>query len=206
MYDISPQTLPPDGAIILLHGWGANGKDLLPLAEALRLPRLRYVALEGKIDAPMTGGYGKGWFMFPPTESATEEIKSSRRQIMAAIDRLIDEGISAEKIVLMGFSQGGSMALNILVNSQKKVGAVVVMSGFFLDQEALKQKDNLITETPIFAGHGTHDNLVPLHLAKESILSLNDAGFVVEWHEYPCEHRIMVEELQDIRAFLEKVL
>ena len=77
---------------------------------------------------------------------------------------------------------------------------------FFLDQESLKQKDNLITETPIFAGHGTYDNLVPLHLAKESILSLNDAGFTVEWHEYPCEHRITVEELQDIRVFLEKVL
>ncbi len=144
MYDIPPKTLPRDGVIILLHGWGANGKDLLPLAEALRLPRLRYIALEGKIDAPMTGGHGKGWFMFPPTKSATEEINSSRRQIVAAIDKLTDEGVPAEKIVLMGFSQGGSMALNTLINSQKKVGAVVVMSGFFWTRKHSNRKTALL--------------------------------------------------------------
>jgi len=206
VYEIPAKTDPPAGAAILLHGWGAYGRDLIPLAEALQLPQLRYVALEGKIDVPMTGGYGKGWFEFPPTEAAPEEIASSRKQIVNAIDQLVTEGIPQEKIFLMGFSQGGSMALNTLVKGERKVGAVVVMSGFFLDQESLKQKDTLPADVPIFAGHGTYDNLVPLHLAKESILSLNDAGFSVEWHEYPCEHRIMVEELQDIRTFLDKVL
>ena len=80
----------------------------------------------------------------------------------------------------MGFSQGGSMALNTLVKSRKQLGGIVVMSGFFMDQESLKQNNSLPLETPIFAGHGTYDNLVPFHLAKESILTLNDAGFSVE--------------------------
>ena len=205
MYDIPSNRLSPVGAVILLHGWGANGKDLLPLAESLRLPQLRFLALEGKVDVPMTGGKGKGWFMFPPTKSAPNEITDSREQIVGAIDKLIEEGLPEEKIVLMGFSQGGSMALNTLVKSRRKLGGIVVMSGFFMDQESLKQNNSFPFETPIFAGHGTYDNLVPFHLAKESILTLNDAGFSVEWYEYPCEHRIVVEELQDIRLFLGRV-
>ncbi|HIC51748.1 MAG TPA: hypothetical protein EYO96_03730, partial [Candidatus Marinimicrobia bacterium] len=91
MYDIPSNRLSPVGAVILLHGWGANGKDLLPLAESLRLPQLRFLALEGKVDVPMTGGKGKGWFMFPPTKSAPNEITDSREQIVDAIDKLIEE-------------------------------------------------------------------------------------------------------------------
>lgn len=206
MYEIPANTSPPAGAVILLHGWGANGKDLVPLAEALRLPQLRYVALEGEVEVPLTGGYGKGWFMFPPTETASEEIASSRKQIVSTIDRLVAEDIPPEKIILMGFSQGGSMALNVLVKGRRKVGCVVVMSGFFLNYETIDQQDNLPVEVPIFAVHGTYDNIVPMNLARDSLLVLDEAGFSVEWHEYPCEHRIVVEELQDIRAFIEKIL
>jgi len=205
MLDIPPKVKPATGTVMVLHGWGANCHDVELLAEALRIPSLRYVLPEGQYDVPGTAGQGKGWFSLPLDNKSKIERLKSREQIFEILKKLEKENIPASKIALMGFSQGGSMSLDVLLNYGKPVAGAISLSGFLLDSDTIKKRSNLPTGSPIFAGHGTLDPTIPINHGRLSIKTLEEVGFDVEWHEYPADHRVVIEEIEHVRQFLHRL-
>ncbi len=169
-------------AVIFLHGYGANGADLMGLADPLsdHLPDTLFLAP----DAPETiPGMPSGlqWFPIPWIDGSSEE--ESERGMMAAVDDLnafldavmVDEDLLPEQVVLFGFSQGTMMALHVAPRREDEVAGIVAFSGRLLSPELLA--DEAQSKPPILLVHGDADDLVPVQSLPEAAEALQNAGF-----------------------------
>ena len=169
-------------AVVFLHGYGANGADLLGLADPLgeHLPDTLFVAP----DAPETiPGMPSGlqWFPIPWIDGSSEE--EAHRGLMAAaadlnafLDALmVDEDLLPEQVVLFGFSQGTMMALHVAPRREDPVAGIVAFSGRLLSPELLQ--DDTVSRPPILLVHGDADDVVPVQSLPEAAEALQGAGW-----------------------------
>ena len=168
--------------VVFLHGYGANGADLLGLADPLgeHLPDTLFVAPdapEACAGAPM----GFQWFPIPWIDNSSEE-ESERGMMQAIVDLnafldalMVDEDVLPEQVVLFGFSQGSMMALHVAPRREDAVAGVVAFSGRLLDPEALV--DEARVKPPILLVHGDQDDVVPAQSLPEAAQALQNAGF-----------------------------
>ncbi|MGB0797570.1 MAG: alpha/beta hydrolase, partial [Paracoccaceae bacterium] len=130
--------------VVFLHGYGANGADLLGLADVLteHLPDTLFVAP----DAPETcpgAPFGFQWFPIPWLDGSSEE--EAQRGMDAAVDDLnafldalmVDEDILPEQLALFGFSQGTMMSLHVAPRREDQIAGIVAFSGRLIDPETL---------------------------------------------------------------------
>ncbi len=168
--------------VVFLHGYGANGADLLGLADVLgeHLPDTLFVAPDAPEEiAMMPGGYQ--WFPIPWIDGSSEE--ESERGMMAAVDDLnayldalmVDEDVLPEQVVLFGFSQGTMMALHVAPRREDEVAGIVAFSGRLLRPELLK--DELQCRPPVLLVHGDADDVVPPQSLPEAAEALQAAGW-----------------------------
>lgn len=164
-------------AVIFLHGYGANGADLLGLADPLgdHMPDTLFLAPdapEACLGAPM----GFQWFPIPWIDGSSEE--ESRAGLDRATDDLnafldgvmVDEDLLPEQVMVLGFSQGTMMALHVLPRREDAVAGIVAFSGRLLEPESLA--DEATCRPPVLLIHGDHDDVVPpqsLPLAAEAL-------------------------------------
>lgn len=205
--------------ITWLHGLGADGHDFAPIVPGLRLPDSLGVRFQFP-EAPfrpvtINGGMVmRAWF---DIESLTrlgaanpEHLAQAVSGVRALIERERDRGVPPERQVLAGFSQGGAVALHAATCPTPEgepplgVAGVVALSSYLPDLEAVAPPGK--APVPIFQAHGSFDPLVPFGLATRTRRALTDAGWPVEFHEYPIEHHVSAEEVQDIGRFLRRVL
>ncbi|MCS5659573.1 MAG: dienelactone hydrolase family protein, partial [Dehalococcoidia bacterium] len=137
-------------------------------------------------------------------DSEQERIKS-RETLISLVNNVQEKGFTSKEIVLVGFSQGAGMCLDVMLHMKTPIGAVVALSGFLMDGEKMKSREDLPTETPIFAAHGLYDPILPLKQSKETLHTLKELGFSLTWQEYPIAHEISHDEIGDICVFLKKV-
>ena len=168
--------------IVLLHGYGANGADLLGLADPLaeHLPDTLFVAP----DAPeVCAGSPMGfqWFPIPWIDSSTEE-EAERGMLAAAEDLnafldalMIDEDVLPEQVVLFGFSQGTMMSLHVAPRREDPVAGVIGFSGRLLSPELLA--DQAESRPPVLLVHGDMDDVVAVDSMPEAVQALQTAGF-----------------------------
>lgn len=168
--------------IVLLHGYGANGADLLGLADPLaeHLPDTLFVAP----DAPeVCAGSPMGfqWFPIPWIDSSTEE-EAERGMLAAAEDLnafldalMIDEDVLPEQVVLFGFSQGTMMSLHVAPRREDPVAGVIGFSGRLLSPELLA--DQAESRPPVLLVHGDMDDVVAVDSMPEAAQALQTAGF-----------------------------
>ena len=168
--------------IVLLHGYGANGADLLGLADPLaeHLPDTLFVAP----DAPeVCAGSPMGfqWFPIPWIDSSTEE-EAERGMLAAAEDLnafldalMIDEDVLPEQVVLFGFSQGTMMSLHVAPRREDPVAGVIGFSGRLLSPELLE--DQAESRPPVLLVHGDMDDVVAVDSMPEAVQALQTAGF-----------------------------
>lgn len=199
-------------AVIFVHGYGANGADLLALADPLA-PNLTKTAFYAP-DAPdacpgVPGGYQ--WFPIPRMDGSSE--KASQAAMLKAaedlngfIDQVMaDEGLEPEAIALVGFSQGTMMSLHIAPRRAKPLGALVGFSGRLINPEKLA--DEMVSKLPVFLIHGDSDPMVPIDHLPEADEALTAAGF--EFYGYVCPglgHSIDNEGLSLALGFLQEML
>ena len=177
-----PKSGTTKSAVIFLHGYGANGADLMGLADPLadHLPDTLFLAP----DAPETiPGMPSGlqWFPIPWIDGSSEE--ESERGMMAAVEDLnafldavmVDEDLLPEQVVLFGFSQGTMMALHVAPRREDEVAGIVAFSGRLLSPELLV--DEAQSKPPILLVHGDADDLVPVQSLPEAAEALQNAGF-----------------------------
>ena len=168
--------------IVLLHGYGANGADLLGLADPLaeHFPDTLFVAP----DAPeVCAGSPMGfqWFPIPWIDSSTEE-EAERGMLAAAEDLnafldalMIDEDVLPEQVVLFGFSQGTMMSLHVAPRREDPVAGVIGFSGRLLSPELLE--DQAESRPPVLLVHGDMDDVVAIDSMPEAVQALQTAGF-----------------------------
>jgi phospholipase/carboxylesterase len=204
---------PPTAVVIWLHGLGADGHDFEPIVPELRLPPglpVRFVFPHApEIAVTAFGGQSaRAWFDFNPSGGAdVPGIKKSAARIRELIQNEIDNGIPAERILLAGFSQGGVMALHVGLYYPKQLAGILALSTFLAEGENLAAgKSAANAHIPILMCHGQQDAVLPVSLGKSSLVSLEGAGYTVEWREYQMGHEVCREEIQDISRWLQAVL
>lgn len=168
--------------VVFLHGYGANGADLLGLADPLgeHLPDTLFIAPDAPESVPgMPNGYQ--WFPIPWIDGSSEE-ESARGMAQAVSDLnsfldalMVDEDVLPEQVVLLGFSQGTMMALHVAARREDEVAGVVAFSGRLLGPETLK--DEAVSRPPILLVHGDQDDVVPPQSLANAAEALQEAGW-----------------------------
>ena len=209
----------PAGSVIWLHGLGADGHDFEPIVSELRLPDspgLRFVFPHAPLR-PVTVNGGvtmRAWYDIVSLDRDGPEdeagIRDSGRILEALVAREIERGVDSANIVLAGFSQGGAIALHTALRSTRKLAGVMALSTYLPLSHTLQAEvfDNLdgsdagAAALPIFMAHGQLDPVLPWQLGRSAADRLLQAGFPVEWHDYPMAHGVCPQEIADIRAWL----
>jgi phospholipase/carboxylesterase len=209
----------PTAAVIWMHGLGADGNDFVPIVNELELdgtPAIRFVFPHAPMR-PVTINNGfvmRAWYdvSFGDLEGQSRRadekgVRESQAQITALIEREARRGVAAEHLVLAGFSQGGAIALQTGLRHPQKLAGVMALSTYLpLADSLLQEAAPANKATPIFMAHGTYDPLVPLMMGAGSMTLLTGLGYAVEWRQYPMPHSVCPEEIEDIGAWLRKVL
>nr|WP_111299918.1 alpha/beta fold hydrolase [Paracoccus saliphilus] len=198
--------------VVFLHGYGADGTDLLGLADPLaaHLPDTAFYAP----DAPepcRNNPMGFQWFPIPWLDGSSEaDARSSMGQSITALDSfldkvLADEGLAADRMVLVGFSQGTMMALHVAPRRAKAVAGIVGFSGRLLEPEALAAEARV--KPPVLLIHGDDDQMVPFEEMGLAGQALQAAGFTVYGHVMKgTGHGISPDGLSVALAFLREQL
>ena len=177
-----PQSGETRSAVVFLHGYGANGADLLGLADPLgaHLPDTLFVAPDAPESIPGMP-FGLQWFPIPWIDGSSEE--EAHRGLMAAaadldafLDALmVDEDLLPEQVVLFGFSQGTMMALHVAPRREDALAGVVAFSGRLLSPELLA--DETQSRPPVLLVHGDADDVVPVQSLPQAAEALQGAGW-----------------------------
>lgn len=168
--------------VIFVHGYGADGNDLLGLADPLT-PHLPDTAFYAP-DAPercVGNPFGYQWFPIPWLDGSSEEaakasMTRSVDDLNGFIDRVLaDEGLPAERLVLVGFSQGTMLSLHIAPRRDTPIAALVGFSGRLMEPERLESE--LRVKMPVLLLHGDQDDMVPFPSLSEAADALVAASF-----------------------------
>ena len=214
---IEIETAPnPTASVILMHGLGADGNDFVPIASELDLSEVgpvRFVFPNAPvIPVTLNNGYQMpAWFDIAGPDFDVQEDAAGLRRSQATIEALIANekarGIPANRIVVAGFSQGCAMALLTGLRHTERLAGIVGLSGWLpLAASTAAERHAANHETPVFLGHGRQDPMVPLARAAQSRDALIALGYTVEWHDYAMAHSVCMEEIDDLNAFLLRVL
>ena len=200
-------------AVIFLHGYGANGADLLGLADPLaeHLPDTMFLAPDAPEECAGSPA-GFQWFPIPWIDgSSEEESMAGMARAVADLDAfldgvMVDEDLLPEQVMVLGFSQGTMMALHVLPRREDPVAGICAFSGRLLQPEVLQ--DELRCRPPVLLVHGDQDDVVPPESMPQAAQALQEAG----WKEVYAHvmkgtgHGIAMDGLQVALAFMRERL
>lgn len=208
----------PTAAIIWMHGLGADANDFVPIVKELDLhncPAIRFVFPNApQIPVTLNGGYiMRAWYDIAAAGTDINKredetgLRLSQQQIEALIARENARGISTDKIILAGFSQGCAMSLQTGLRHPQKLAGIMGLSGYVpLADKVASERHAANQATSIFLVHGTVDPVIPIQRAQQSRDLLVSLGYPIEWHDYWMQHSVSPQEITDIGNWLRKVL
>lgn len=198
--------------VIFIHGYGADGNDLLGLADPLA-PHLKSTAFYAP-DGPEpchASAMGRQWFPIPWIDGSTEDqqrdgVLRAAEDLNAFIDQVMaDEGVGPEAVALVGFSQGSMMSMHIAPRRDRAIAGVVAISGRLLVPELLAQEAKV--KPPILLVHGDQDPVVPFDDMSKAGDALVSVGFETYGHVMKgTGHGIAPDGLQVALHFLSEHL
>ena len=213
---IEIETRPnPSHSVIWLHGLGADGNDFVPIVQELALPAIgiRFVFPHAPMRAvTINGGFVmRAWYDIVSQDIARKEDELGLRQSQTMVEELIAReaarGVLANRVVIAGFSQGGVIALQTALRHPRRLAGAMSLSAYLpLVDKIDRERNAANNDMPVFLGHGTSDNVVPLVLGKASRDQLIKMGYDVDWHQYPMAHSVCAEELEDLSGWFNRVL
>ncbi|MDH5190965.1 MAG: alpha/beta hydrolase [Gammaproteobacteria bacterium] len=203
-------------SIIWLHGLGASGHDFEAIVPELNLPAslgLRFVFPHApEIPVTINGGYVMpAWYDITSTEFIQEEdeagICSSAQLLENLIASEIEQGVSEDRIILAGFSQGGAIVLHTGLRYAGRLAGIMALSTYLPLREKLEQEQSPSSMTvPVVMMHGTQDTVVPITLAEKSFHHMKKLGHEVGWYSYDMPHTVCAEQIDDIADWIRKIL
>ena len=197
------------GSVIWLHGLGADGHDFAPILEHLPLSELGVrVVLPHAPSQPVSinGGFVMpSWYDIRPSDGPNRHDEAGIRVSEGQIKALLAHertAVPAERIAIVGFSQGGAMALHCGLRAEERLAGIAALSTYLLLPEATEtERSERNAATPIFQGHGTHDEVVGPQRGAAARDWLSERGYPVAWHAYPMGHEVCLEEIADLGAW-----
>jgi phospholipase/carboxylesterase len=209
-YERSGPDVVADGATVavLLHGRGSDRADLQGLRTAIP-PAWPLLTPQ----APHPGGpwgYGAGWAWYHYIaadrleERGLEESLSMLEVFLEDLPRHL--GARPRRVILGGFSQGGTVSLAYALSRPGRVAAVVNFSGFLAEARVVRSAPLSSRSTPVFWGHGLHDPSIPHALAVKGRARLEAAGVRLGVRDYPIGHWIAPGEVMDALAFVQSAV
>lgn len=212
---IELETAPePVGAVIWLHGLGASGHDFEPVVPELDLPEgaaIRFIFPHApELPVTINGGMRMpAWYDIKAMDIDrvvdTEQLVDSANAVGRLIEREIERGVPAEKIIIAGFSQGGAVAYELGLSYPKRLAGILALSTYFATAKTVKPSE-ANQDIPINIYHGTFDPMVPETLGVHSLETLKAMGYGPSYQTFPMEHSVCLEEIQDIGRFIRKHL
>jgi phospholipase/carboxylesterase len=201
--------------VVLLHGFGAPGEDLVPLWRVLDAPsETRFVFPAAPLE--MEGGWdGRAWWMIDMmrlqmaimtgrardlTRDVPEGLPAARAQMTAFLDE-VKAKLQPPKWVLGGFSQGAMLSLDVTLHGQNPDG-LVLLSGTLLAEEEWLPRMPAKKGLPVFQSHGMQDPLLPFATAERLRDHLSQAGLAVDWVPFRGQHEIPPAVLDRLGSFL----
>lgn len=209
---ILPAPGPHTATVIWLHGLGADGNDFVPIVPELGLPKdhgIKFVFPHAPVR-PVTINAGmsmRAWYdILSLTRMEQQDLAgtaASAARIAGLLDAERAAGIASERLILAGFSQGCAMTLHTGLRYPHRLGGLLALSGYLPLHHTLAAEAAPANKTvPILMCHGQYDPVLPLVLGKSSAEILSAAGYAVDWREYPMQHQVCLEEIEDIGRFL----
>lgn len=214
---IQIETAPnPTVSVIWLHGLGADGNDFVPIVRELDLagcPAIRFVFPHAPtMPVTINAGYVmRAWYDILGTDLSQREDEAGLRKSQSLVEQLIAQeksrGVPAGRIILAGFSQGCAMTLQTGLRYPEKLAGLLCLSGYLpIHATVPLERHSANHDTPIFLAHGVGDPIIRLDHAKKSRDMLMGLGYNVEWHDYLMGHEVCEDEIDDISAWLKRVL
>ena len=189
------ETMP---LIVVIHGRGADANDLADLAPLLDPPEgARFVLPNAPKAFEAYPGMSFGWTWFDGWPPEQKSVAESRAKLLTFLDELTAR-YPTSALIIAGFSQGAMMSLD--VGLRREVAGIVAMSGglYELDLPDLAKAPKV----PILIAHGLMDDVVPVNYARRARARLEEAGFPVDYHEYPMSHQVAMDEIEVVKAFI----
>jgi phospholipase/carboxylesterase len=209
--------------VLLLHGFGAPGDDLLSLADELDVPTgTRFVIPEGPLTLSFGPSDARAWWLIDMARIAADRAAgrirdlsneiprglAPARETMLAFLKEVERTFGADprKTVLGGFSQGAMLSCDVMLQSDHPYAGLVQLSGNLLAQQIWGPLIPKRKGMPVFQSHGMQDEILPYVGAERLRDTLSQSGLAVEWHRFRGGHEIPEPVLQRLGVFLTKVL
>lgn len=204
---------PGGSAVVVLHGWGAPGDDLVPLAEALARPGVRFFVPAAPL--PEMGGGRAWWHLDPnvrPPHASTDRptpgfrptpaVVAARAAVQGLIATVVDRH-APKTVAVVGFSQGAMLSIDVALGGAPGVDRVVAMSGVLLTDSVSALTAPHPTSKPRFLlSHGRRDPVVAFSSGERAKELLEKHGFAVTWRPFDGGHEIPPPVLADVDRFL----
>ena len=186
------------GVIFLLHGIGANMRDLVDIAPMINQKDFIYIFPNAPFE--INSGFNQkaySWFDF----DNLNEIKESEKILENTIEESLGLfNIDKDKIYLGGFSQGGMMTMHADIIHQNLFSGLLILSSTIISQIDLNI--DLSINPRVFLAHGVNDSIISINQGQETHRKLISKGLNVEYHEYEMGHQIIEKEIIDIKSWL----
>ena len=197
-----------------MHGLGADGNDFVPLVSELQLPErmsVRFI-FPNAPAIPITINNG---FVMPAWYDITEvnidrkidtaQLIDSAEKVRLLVDREIDRGISSDRIVVAGFSQGGAVAYQTALTYMQPLAGLLCLSSYFATHQTITL-NSANKNLPVMVCHGSHDPMVPERMGRAAVQALEADDYEVEYRCYPMDHSVCAQEIADISLWLQRIL
>ena len=186
------------GVIFLLHGFGANMRDLVDIAPMIN--QIAFIYIFPNAPFEINSGFNQkaySWFDF----DNLNEIKESEKILENTIEESLGLfNIDKDKIYLGGFSQGGMMTMHADIIHQNLFSGLLILSSTIISQIDLNI--DLSINPRVFLAHGVNDSIISINQGQETYRKLISKGLNVEYHEYEKGHQIIEKEIIDIKSWL----
>jgi phospholipase/carboxylesterase len=204
----------PKQIVILLHGWGAPGDDLVPLGEALSAPGRMFVFPEAPLVSP---GGGRAWWHLDVTRIQAAREQGQKRdlraeqpdglaEVSAQVRKMLDDlkqRAPDATFIIGGFSQGAMLATDVMLTSSGSLAGLVVMSGTLVNEAIWAPAFKKVrTGFPVFMSHGRGDPILPFELAEALRDHAQTSEHAVTWLPFEGGHEIPMPVLARLRNFL----
>lgn len=191
-----------DKLMLVLHGRGDTLHSYKIFSKELNVTGLNYLLL----NAPFVEGFGYTWY---DDSFSLEDIRYQKS--LSLLSELLEElyqNHSSRDIFLFGFSQGGRMVLDLFLKERKPFAGVVALSPRVTahSPESFTALSTECKETPFFLVHGEHDPIIPFTQTKELSLPFMAMHQSSEFHAYPMGHEIDIQEIGDLRRWMNENL
>lgn len=214
-YEVHPGA-EPVASVIVLHGLGADGTDFLPFADEIDLSPVgpvRWVLPRAPVrPVTINGGHRmRAWYDILGVDLVRREDEAGLRESFALVHALVERemarGVPARRIVLAGFSQGCAITLGAGLRCPHRLAGLAGLSGYLpLAETTAAERHAANADVPVFLAHGQRDGVVPLARGAAGRDRLRGLGMDVQWHDYPMEHSVCIEEVRALQDWLRRVL